>query len=110
MVDRDDDLRLGLNTSAIFFGRHDVLMVMSCYGIYIAGMAWVGTLRGFGALYYAGIAAAALLALWHWRMIRDRSRAGCFRAFLHNHWFGLAVFAGVVADSVTRMRAFPRLA
>ncbi|MDQ6618127.1 MAG: 4-hydroxybenzoate octaprenyltransferase [Pseudomonadota bacterium] len=110
MVDRDDDLRLGLKTSAIAFGRFDVAGVMICYGVYLAGMAWVGHVRYFGPLYYAGLTAAAGIAAWHWRMIRDRDRDGCFRAFVHNHWFGLAVFGGVLADSLVRLRVLPRLA
>ncbi len=109
MVDRDDDLRLGIKTSAIFFGRYDILAVMVCYAIYIGGMVWIGMTRYFGPFYYAGLGAASLIAVWHWWMIRDRSREGCFRAFLHNHWLGLAVFAGVVADFATRLSAWPRL-
>ena len=109
MVDRDDDVRLGLKTSAIAFGRYDVAAVMICYAIYLAGMAWVGALRGFGALYYAGLAAALGCALWHGRLIRTRTRDGCFRAFLHNHWLGLAVFVGVALDYAVRTRAWPRL-
>ncbi|MEP7206033.1 MAG: 4-hydroxybenzoate octaprenyltransferase [Casimicrobiaceae bacterium] len=109
MVDRDDDLRLGIRTSAILFGRFDVVAVMTCYAIYLAAMAWVGKLRFFGGFYYAGLAVAAVIALWHGFMIRDRTRAGCFRAFLHNHWLGMAVFAGIVLDFGTRLRAWPRL-
>lgn len=109
MVDRDDDLRLGLRTSAIFFGRFDVVAVMLCYAVYIAGMVWVGRTRYFGPYYYAGLGAASLIALWHGWMIHDRTREGCFRAFLHNHWLGLAVFAGIVADFGTRLSAWPRV-
>ncbi len=109
MVDRDDDIRMGIKTSAIFFGRFDILAVMVCYAIYIAGMAWVGAIRYFGPFYFAGLAAATLIAIWHGWMIRDRSRAGCFRAFLHNHWLGMAVFAGIVLDFGTRLDAWPRL-
>ncbi|MEO5701774.1 MAG: 4-hydroxybenzoate octaprenyltransferase [Casimicrobiaceae bacterium] len=109
MVDRDDDLRLGIRTSAILFGRFDVAAVMTCYAIYLAAMVWVGKLRYFGEYYYAGLAVAAAIALWHGFMIRDRQRTGCFRAFLHNHWLGLAVCAGLVLDFGTRLRAWPRL-
>jgi 4-hydroxybenzoate polyprenyltransferase len=109
MVDRDDDLRLGLRTSAIAFGRFDVAAVMACYAVYLGGMAWVGAARGFGPLYYCGLAAALACALWHWKLIRTRTRDGCFRAFLHNHWLGLAVFAGVALDFAVRARAWPRL-
>jgi len=107
MVDRDDDLRLGLKTSAIAFGRHDVAAILVCYAIYLGGMAAVGAALGYGALYYAGLAAALGCALWHWRLIRTRTREGCFEAFLHNHWLGLAVFAGVVADHGVRLGAWP---
>ncbi len=89
MVDRDDDLKLGLKTSAITFGRFDVLVVMLCYAVYLAGLTWIGRERQMGPLYYVGVLAASLIALWHYRLIRKRDRAGCFRAFLGNHWLGL---------------------
>ena len=107
MVDRDDDVRLGLKTSAIAFGRFDVAAVMACYAVYLAGMVWVGVSRGMGALYYAGLLVALACALWHWKLIRTRTRDGCFRAFLHNHWFGLAVFAGIALDFAARQNAWP---
>jgi len=102
MVDRDDDLRLGIKTSAIAFGRYDVLAVMACYAIYIAGMAWVGKALFFGPLYFAGLAVAAAIGAWHFTLIRTRSREGCFRAFRLNHWLGFAVFAGIVAQFALR--------
>jgi 4-hydroxybenzoate polyprenyltransferase len=108
MVDRNDDLKLGLRTSAIAFGRFDVVAVMTCYAVYLAGMAWVGVDRGMGPAYFAGLAAAGLIAGWHWLMIRERTREGCFRAFLHNHWLGLAVFAGTALDFALRFNAWPR--
>jgi 4-hydroxybenzoate polyprenyltransferase len=108
MVDRNDDLKLGLRTSAIAFGRFDVVAVMTCYAVYVAGMAWVGVDRGMGPAYFAGLAAAGLIAGWHWLMIRERTREGCFRAFLHNHWLGLAVFAGTALDFALRFNAWPR--
>jgi 4-hydroxybenzoate polyprenyltransferase len=107
MVDRDDDVRLGLKTSAIAFGRFDVTAVMAFYAVYLAGMVWVGVSRGMGALYYAGLLVALACALWHWKLIRTRTRDGCFRAFLHNHWFGLAVFAGIALDFAARQNAWP---
>ena len=107
MVDRDDDRRLGLKTSAIAFGRFDVLAIMSCYAIYLAGMAYAGVGREAGPIYYAGLAVAAGCALWHWRLIRGKDRDGCFRAFLHNHWFGLAVFAGTALDFAVHEHAWP---
>lgn len=110
MVDRDDDVRLGIRTSAIAFGRYEVLAVMVCYAIYLAGMVWIGKVRYLDGYYYAGLTTAGLIALWHWRMIRTRTREGCFRAFLHNHWLGFAIFAGIAADFALRHHAWPRLA
>ena len=107
MVDRDDDLRLGLRTSAIAFGRYDVLIVMVCYAVYLAGLTWLGHERQMGPLYYISVLIATLLALWHYRLIRKRERDNCFRAFLNNHWLGLAVFAGIVADYVVRLQRTP---
>lgn len=107
MVDRDDDLKLGLKTSAISFGRFDVLVVMFCYAVYLAGLTWIGSERQMGPLYYVGLLAASLIALWHYRLIRKRDRVGCFRAFLGNHWLGFAVFAGIVADYVARLHRTP---
>jgi 4-hydroxybenzoate polyprenyltransferase len=108
MVDRDDDLRLGLRTSAITFGRWDVRAVMFCYAVYLAGMVAVGIRQAMGPLYYAGLGAALACAAYHWTLIRGRDRGACFRAFLHNHWLGLAVFAGVALDHAVRLSAWPR--
>ena len=74
MVDRDDDLRLGMRTSAITFGRYDVLAVAVCYGLYFAGMAWVGTAVPLGALYWTGLAIAVMIAIYHLWLIRTRDR------------------------------------
>jgi 4-hydroxybenzoate polyprenyltransferase len=109
MVDRDDDIRLGLRTSAIAFGRFDVAAVMACYAAFLAGMAWIGTVQRMGAIYYAGLIAAAGCALFHFRLIRGRDRDRCFRAFLHNHWLGFAVFAGIAVDYAVRLHAWPQL-
>ena len=102
MVDRDDDLKIGIQTSAITLGRFDVIGVMSFYSAFIAIWAAIGVEQRFGAGYYAGLAAAAATAAWHYTLIRDRSRDGCFRAFRLNHWVGFAVFAGVVVDHALR--------
>jgi 4-hydroxybenzoate polyprenyltransferase len=109
MVDRDDDLRLGLKTSAIAFGRHEISAIMACYAIYVAGMVAIGLVEGLGLLYYAGLAVALGCALYHWRLIRTRTREGSFAAFLHNHWLGFAVFAGVALDYALRAGAVPAL-
>jgi 4-hydroxybenzoate polyprenyltransferase len=97
MVDRDDDLRIGIKTSAITLGRADVAVVMLCYGAYLA--IWALALVDHIPLPAIALAtaAAAAQALWHFTLIRDRSRDGCFRAFRANHWLGFTVFAGVVA-------------
>jgi 4-hydroxybenzoate polyprenyltransferase len=97
MVDRDDDLRIGMKTSAITLGRADVAVVMASYAAFL--VIWVVALasRDLGWPFYAGILAAAVQAFWHWRLIRDRTREGCFQAFRLNHWVGFAVFAGIVA-------------
>ncbi|MDI3383878.1 4-hydroxybenzoate octaprenyltransferase [Xenophilus aerolatus] len=102
MVDRDDDLRIGMKTSAITFGRFDVAAVMASYALFIAMWGWAGVRLGLGLLFYVGLAAAAAQAVWHWTLIRQRTREGCFTAFRLNHWVGLAVFAGVVADALLR--------
>jgi 4-hydroxybenzoate polyprenyltransferase len=107
MVDRDDDRRIGIRTSALTFGRYDVLAVGVCYAVYLAGMVWVGYARAMGPLYFAGLAIAAVIAIIHMRWIRGRDRMQCFRAFLHNHWLGLAVFAGVALDYAIRRHAWP---
>lgn len=102
MVDRDDDLKIGMKTSAITFGRFDVAAVMLSYAIFLAVWAWAGASRSLGMLFFAGIAIAAGQALWHWRLIRDRTRDGCFKAFRLNHWLGFTVFVGVVAGYAIR--------
>ena len=96
MVDRDDDLKIGIKTSAITLGRFDVAAVMAFYAAYLAIWAAIGMRVGLGVPYYVGLGAAALQAAWHYTLIRDRSREGAFRAFRLNHWVGFAVFAGVV--------------
>ena len=102
MVDRDDDLRIGIKTSAITLGRFDVSAVMAFYAVFLAIWAVLGVKEGSGWPYFAGLAAAALIAAWHFTLIRDRSREGCFRAFRLNHWLGFAVFAGVALDLALR--------
>jgi 4-hydroxybenzoate polyprenyltransferase len=108
MVDRDDDVRIGIRTSALTFGRHDVLAVAACYALYLAGMAAVGRVEDLGPLYYAALLVAALIAVWHVWLIRGRDRERCFRAFLHNHWLGLALFAGIALDYGVRLQTWPR--
>ena len=102
MVDREDDVRIGVRSSAILFGRADIAAVAACYFTYLAALAglaqWFGLGRCF-ALGWTGAAACAGLHLW-W--IRGREPRQCFRAFLHNHWLGMSVFAGIAADYALR--------
>jgi 4-hydroxybenzoate polyprenyltransferase len=98
MVDRDDDVRIGIRTAAILFGRHDVAAVMACYALFLATMGAIGVWEHAGGFYYAGLAVAAAIAAYHYFLIRGRTREGCFKAFLHNNWLGAAVFAGIVLD------------
>jgi len=102
MVDRDDDLKIGIKTSAITLGRFDVIGVMAFYAAFVAIWAWFGAGIGLGWPYGVGLALASGIALWHYTLIRDRSRDGCFRAFRLNHWVGFVVFAGVVAAYTLR--------
>jgi len=103
MVDRDDDVRIGMRTSAILFGRYDVAAVMACYALFLAILAAIGAWQRYGPFYYAGLVAAASMAAYHYRLIRTRTREGCFKAFRHNNWLGAAVFAGILLQT-TRWR------
>lgn len=98
MVDRDDDLKIGIRTSAITLGRFDVAAVALFYGLFLVGWTWAGLQLGLGRGFLLGMAVAAGQAVWHVKLIADRSREGCFRAFRLNHWIGAAAFAGVVLD------------
>ncbi|MET3602257.1 4-hydroxybenzoate polyprenyltransferase [Sphaerotilus sulfidivorans] len=102
MVDRDDDLKIGIRTSAITLGRADVAAVMLFYGLYLAIWSWAALQAGLGGAFWLGIAVAAAQVAWHFTLIRHRSREGCFRAFRENHWVGFAVFAGYVLDLALR--------
>jgi 4-hydroxybenzoate polyprenyltransferase len=102
MVDRDDDLKIGMKTSAITLGRFDVAGVMVSYALYLTSWAMLGRALGLGGWFLAGIGMAALQALWHFALIRTRTREGCFKAFRLNHWVGFAVFAGTVLDLAAR--------
>ena len=102
MVDRDDDLKIGIQTSAITLGRFDVAAVMGFYALHLALWGWLGWRLGLGGLYLLGVCAAALQAMWHYTLIRGRTRDGCFKAFRLNHWLGFALFAGVAADLALR--------
>jgi 4-hydroxybenzoate polyprenyltransferase len=98
MVDREDDRKIGIRTSAITFGRHDVAAVMGCHAFFLLIMIWIGRLFRPDWYFYLGLAVAAGLVAVQYRMIRDRDPADCFRAFRHNNWIGAAIFAGIFAS------------
>jgi 4-hydroxybenzoate polyprenyltransferase len=102
MVDRDDDLRIGMKTAAITLGRFDVAAVMGFYAIYLLSWSALGDALGLGGWFQLGIAAAAAQALWHYTLIRGRTREPCFKAFRLNHWLGASVFTGVALDLALR--------
>lgn len=102
MVDRDDDLKIGIKTSAITFGRHDVLAVMLCYAAALALIWVVGLQYGMGLWFSAGMLVACGFAIYHYTLIRERDRMRCFAAFNNNNWLGSAIFAGVALDYLLR--------
>jgi 4-hydroxybenzoate polyprenyltransferase len=102
MVDRNDDIHLGIHSSALFFGKYDVIAVMACYAITLLLLAVVGLMAGLGIAYFVGLVVAEVIALHHYQLIKERSREKCFAAFLHNNWFGAAVFVGLVVDYALR--------
>ncbi|RJG07122.1 4-hydroxybenzoate octaprenyltransferase [Noviherbaspirillum cavernae] len=102
MVDRDDDLKIGIKTSAITFGRFDVAAVMLCYAMTFAITLVVGWQYGLRIWFLGGLLLAAGCAAYHYTLIRDRDRLRCFAAFRHNNWLGAAVFAGVALDYALR--------
>jgi 4-hydroxybenzoate polyprenyltransferase len=102
MVDRDDDLKIGIKTSAITFGRFDVAAIMLCYAVHLAILLVVGQQFGLGLPFLLGLAVAAGCAAYHYFLIRGRERAPCFAAFRHNNYLGAAVFAGIALDYALR--------
>lgn len=107
MVDRADDARIGIKTSALLFGRFDVALVMACHAVFVLIMACGGQRAGLGPFFFAGLTVAAGLAAYQYRWIRTREPALCFKAFLHNNWVGAAVFAGIALDFRVRTGASP---
>jgi 4-hydroxybenzoate polyprenyltransferase len=95
MVDRDDDLKIGMKTSAITLGRWDVPAIAGFYVAYLLSWVWLLDLVARGPWLWLGVTVAGAQVLWHLTLIRDRSRDGCFQAFRLNHWIGLSLFAGV---------------
>jgi len=102
MVDRDDDLKIGIKTSAITLGQWDVPAVLLFYLLYIGIWALALMPKGLGAIYIASIGLALAQVVWHYTLIRTRSRDGCFKAFRLNHWLGATVFAGVLLGYALR--------
>ncbi|MGF6730382.1 4-hydroxybenzoate polyprenyltransferase [Paraburkholderia youngii] len=97
MVDRDDDIKIGIRTSALTFGRFDVAAVMLCYAVTLGIYVGIGLTLGFGLVYWLGWAVAVGCAIYHYTLIRNRERMPCFAAFRHNNWLGGALFAGIAA-------------
>ena len=96
MVDRDDDLRIGMKTSAITLGAWDVVAIMAFYGAYLVIWALLLEAEKQGLLFWLAMSVSAGQAVWHYFLIRHRTREGCFKAFRLNHWLGLSVFAAVL--------------
>ncbi|MDH5301106.1 MAG: 4-hydroxybenzoate octaprenyltransferase [Gammaproteobacteria bacterium] len=102
MVDRDDDLKIGVKSTAILFGQADIAIIAALQGLVLGGFILIGLSQSLGLFYYAGILLAAGLAMYQLWLIRNRQRDCCFRAFLNNNWLGAAVFAGIFLDTLTR--------
>jgi 4-hydroxybenzoate polyprenyltransferase len=102
MVDREDDLVIGVRSSAILFGRADRAIIAALQAAALAGLSLVGLMGSLGRWYWAGLVVAVVLAVHEQRLIRDRDPARCFRAFLNNNLFGFAVFAGIALDYLFR--------
>ena len=103
MVDRDDDIKLNLRSSALLFGVFDVAAVMLFHGLFIAIMAGVGLWLKLGLIYFLGLALALALIAWQFQMIKNRDRELCFNAFMNNNWVGAAVFGGLALDNYFRI-------
>lgn len=98
MVDRDDDVKIGVKSSAILFGRYDVLGVLTAHALFLGLMTGIGWWQLRGSFYFAGLTIASALVLYQYFLIRSRSREGCFRAFLNNNWVGCVIFVGIAID------------
>ncbi len=102
MVDRDDDVKIGIKTTALLFGKYDVAIVMFCYLVMLAILTAIGKVIGLGWPYFSGLGIACGIALFHYTLIHKRKREQCFKAFLHNNWLGFSVFCGVMFDYALR--------
>jgi len=103
MVDRDDDMKMNLKSSALLFGVFDVAMVVLCHGLFIATMAGVGIWLKLGLMYFFGLALALAMIAWQISVIRSRDREPCFKAFMNNNWVGAAIFSGLALDYYFRV-------
>jgi 4-hydroxybenzoate polyprenyltransferase len=102
MVDREDDLKIGIKSTAILFGRHDRAIIALLQAIMLAMLVWVGQAAGLGWAYFGGLGVAAVLAAYQQLLIREREPKACFTAFLHNNYVGMAIFVGLVLDFLIR--------
>jgi len=102
MVDREDDRKIGIKTSALTFGKYDVVAVMLCYAALLGLMVWVGRSLNMHWPFYVGLVVASGLMAYHYELIKAREPAQCFKAFLHNNWVGAAIFCGIALDFLLR--------
>ena len=107
MVDRDDDIKLGVHSSAILLGRYDVAAIMACQSAFLAIMVGIGVWQRLGAIYYVSLALAAVFVGLQYRLIRERQREKCFQAFRINGWVGGLIFAGLLLDMQYRVNVIP---
>ena len=107
MVDRDDDIKIGLHSSAILLGRYDVAAVMACQAVFLATMAAIGVWQRLGAIYYISLALACVFVGLQYHLIRERNREKCFQAFRMNGWVGGLIFAGLALDMQYRVNVLP---
>jgi len=105
MVDRDDDVKIGIKSSALFFGKHDVLAIMLCYVAMMGILFYLGRYLDYGAPYFIGLGAASGFALGLYQLIKKRLKTDCFKAFLQNNWIGFAIFLGLVVEYYFKYRA-----
>ena len=102
MADKPDDLKIGIKTSAITFGRHDILAIMLCHAVFLLLLTWLGRHWQFGHFFYVGVLISIILTIMQYHEIKGRDRQRCFKAFLDNNRVGAAIFAGIVLDYLTR--------
>jgi 4-hydroxybenzoate polyprenyltransferase len=105
MVDREDDLKIGVKSTAILFGESDRLIIAIIQAVLLLALVFAGQAAGLGVYYYFGLLLATALLVYQQYLIRERRPAACFKAFLNNNWFGAAVFGGIVLDYLARLNA-----